>query len=460
MKRDINGEIVRFKARLVAQGFSQQYGSDYDEVFAPVVQQTTFRTLMAVAAKKNMTVKQYDVKTAFLNGDLEEEIYMRQPCGFVQRGSEGKVCRLHRSLYGLKQAARAWNQKLHEELVRQRFQRCDSDPCLYRKQVKGRWCYVLVYVDDLVVVSEDPTMIEALARKLKKSFEISELGDIRYYLGMEVEKDQHGDYFLSQRKYIREVVESSGLAEAKASKIPLDPGYIKSDSEGTPLETNTEYQKLIGKVLYIAVNTRPDISTAVSILSRKTNQPTQEDWTELKRVVRYLKGTADYRLRLSRRGETGTITGYSDADWAENRDDRKSHSGFTFKINGGTVSWACRKQTCVALSTAEAEFIALAEAAQEALWLKLLLQELNDEQRVVIHEDNQSCLKIMEREKLTRKMKHIATKFHFTKDLVEKQEIECVYCPSEDMVADLLTKPLARTRLEKLAKLIGLTVAV
>ncbi|KXJ71441.1 hypothetical protein RP20_CCG020560 [Aedes albopictus] len=303
-------------------------------------------------------------------------------------------------------------------------------------------------------------MIEALARNLKHSFEVSELGDIHYYLGMEVEKDREGDYFLSQQKYIREVIVSSGLADAKDSKTPLDPGYIKNESEGTPLPSNAEYQKLIGKVLYVAVNTRPDISTAVSILSRKTNHPTHEDWNELKRVVRYLKGTINYRLRLSRKGEVGAITGYSDADWAENRDDRKSHSGFVFQVNGGTVSWACRKQSCVSLSTAEAEFIALAEAAQEALWLKLLLQELNDEQRVVIYEDNQSCLKIIEREKLTRKMKHIATKFHFTKDLIEKQEIECIYCPSEDMVADLLTKPLQRIRLEKLVKLIGLSITV
>ena len=213
-------------------------------------------------------------------------------------------------------------------------------------------------------------------------------------------------------------------------------------------------------MLYIAINTRPDISAAVSILSQKISKPTQRDWCELKRVVRYLKGTINYRLRLSEKGCDNGIIGYCDSDWAKNRIDRKSNSGYVFKVNGGTVSWTCRKQSCVTLSTAEVEFVAISEGIQQALWLKLLLEELNDVQEVIIHEDNQSCLKILSGEKLSNRTKHIATRYHFTKDLIKKGQISCVYCSTEEMIADLLTKPLARIRIQKLVSLIGLSVSL
>lgn len=201
IKRDSNGKPIRYKARLVAQGFSQRYGVDYDEVFAPVVRQTTFRTLMAVAAKRGMTVTQYDVKTAFLHGDLEEEIFMRQPPGFEEQGLKEKVCKLKKSLYGLKQAARSWNQKLHKVLEQEGFKRCKVDPCLYRKRANSKWCYLLIYVDDLIAASEDQQMVKELERALKNNFEISCLGDVRYYLGIEVMRDLHGDVFINQARY-------------------------------------------------------------------------------------------------------------------------------------------------------------------------------------------------------------------------------------------------------------------
>lgn len=457
LKRDQNGEVTRYKARLVAQGFSQRYGTDYDEVFAPVVRQTTFRTLMSVAAKRRMVVKQYDVKTAFLHGNLEEEIFMKQPPGFAVAGMENKVCRLKKSLYGLKQAARSWNQRLNEVLEQAGFRRCESDPCLYRRKVHGRWCYVLVYVDDLIVASEDEQIIKPLEQALKRNFEISSLGDVQYYLGIEVLRDEAGDFHLSQRKYIDEVVKSVGLEEARMSNIPLDTGYGKQTDNPIPLPDNKQYQKLVGQLLYIAVNTRPDIAAPIAILSRKITCPTQLDWTELKRMVRYLKGTINLKLRLSHHEDRSGLIGYADADWAEDRDDRKSNSGFVFKFNGGTISWACRKQTCVSLSTAEAEFVALSEASQEALWLQRLLADLGeDEPTVTIHEDNQSCLKMLDSEKFSNRTKHIATKFHFAKNLKQTGAINYVYCPTELMLADLLTKPLSRVKIQQLRKQCGL----
>lgn len=348
-KRNSNGQVQRYKARLVAQGFSQRYGTDYYEVFAPVVRQATFRTLMSVAAKRKMMVKQFDVKTAFLHGQLEEEIFMKQPPGFAVKNAENKVCRLKKSLYGLKQAARAWNQRLHEVLLSIGYEQGEADPCLYRKCVNGKWSYVLIYVDDLIAASEDPMIVDILERTLKSEFEIKSLGDIRCYLGLDVERNEAGDYFISQRKYIADVVQCANLQDAKPSSIPLDPGYEKHADQGTPLPDNQVYQQIVGKLLYLAVNSRPDISASISILSRKTANPSQQDWNELKRVVRYLKGTCDMKLRLSNIGEPSELVGYADADWAECREDRKSNSGYIFQYNGGTISWACRKQTCVSL---------------------------------------------------------------------------------------------------------------
>lgn len=246
------------------------------------------------------------------------------------------------------------------------------------------------------------------------------------------------------------MVKSAGLEDAKPSPIPLDPGYGKTTVADEQLPDNKEYQKLVGQLLYISVNTRPDISAAISILSRKVSNPHQVDWNELKRVTRYLKGTKNLWLRLSNNAECAGLVGHADADWAECRTDRKSNSGFVFKFNGGTVSWACRKQSCVSLSTAEAEFVALAEASQEALWLRRLLDDLGEDTTVMIGEDNQSCLKMLDSEKFSNRTKHVATKFHFIRDLRQSKEIFYQYCPTEQMVADLLTKPLSRIKIEAL----------
>uniref|UniRef100_A0A1Y1NIJ3 Reverse transcriptase Ty1/copia-type domain-containing protein n=1 Tax=Photinus pyralis TaxID=7054 RepID=A0A1Y1NIJ3_PHOPY len=382
---------------------------------------------------------------------------MRQPPGFVVKGSEDKVCRLKRSLYGLKQSARSWNNKLHQVLVGDGFKRSEADPCLYSKQVNGKRCYILVYVDDLIIASEEEKLITLAGRILERNFEIVSLGEVRNYVGIEVERDNAGDFHISQRKYITDIVKSAGLEDAKSSPIPIDVGYFKPNTEDKPLPDNTEYQKLVGKLLFVAVNSRPDIAAPVSILSRKLSNPTQRDWNELRRIVRYLKGSINLKLRLSNRGDDSGLVGYADADWAECRNDRKSNSGFLFKFCGGTISWACRKQTCVSLSTAEAEFVALSEASQEAIWIQRLLHDLDEDvQNIQLNEDNQSCLKMLHTEKFSNRTKHIDTKYNFVKDLYQSGVIQFMYCPSEIMAADLLTKPVARVRVQQLRRLNGL----
>lgn len=318
--------------------------------------------------------------------------------------------------------------------------------------------YILVYVDDLVVAARSEQLITNTADLLNKNFEIKRLGPIKNYLGLELERDKNGNFLVSQSTYIREVISDIGLAESKISPYPLDPSYRKASVNGEILLNNWQYQKFIGCLLYISINTRPDISASVSILARKVSSPTREDWNELKRIIRYLKGTIDMKLNLSHVEQKGeTFFGYADADWAEEREDRKSNSGFVFKVFGGVVSWCCRKQTCVALSSTEAELVALAEACQEAIWMQRLLRDLNEKvSSTLIYEVNQSCLKLITNNKFSNRTKHMDTEFHFIKECVENNTFTLKYCPTEDMLADLLTKPLTATRIKTLRELCGL----
>lgn len=275
---------------------------------------------------------------------------------------------------------------------------------------------------------------------------------------MDIERDKNGNFLMNQSHYIEEIIKLAGLTDAKVSKIPIDPGYHKIDSSNSKLCNQKQYQKLIGQLLYISVNSRPDISASISILSQKLSNPNELDLNEVKRVLRYLKGSSKLKLQLSANNSSAAeLVGYSDADWAECRTDRKSNSGFIFKFNNGTISWACRKQSCVTLSSTEAEFVALCEASQEAVWLRRLLSDLDEMQlqSTIIFEDNQSCIKQLQTEKFSNRTKHVDTKYHFIKDLNNK-DLKFIYCSTEEMVADILTKPLQRVRTEKLRLSCGL----
>lgn len=284
---------------------------------------------------------------------------------------------------------------------------------------------------------------------MKEEFSLSNMGKLGSYLGMKVERDNNGIYKLNQEAYIDKIIERYNLQDAKPSKIPLDPGYMKTIQNGEEMERNDGYQSLMGALLYVAVNTRPDIAASVSILSQQIKRPSTVDWTEAKRVVRYLKGTKHLYLKL---GETepSNLIGYADADWAENKRDRKSNSVFLFTYNGGAIAWACRKQSCVTLSTTEAEYVALAEASQETIWIRRLLDDFEEGQptATIIYEDNQSCLKLITNKWHSNRTKHIDTKYHFVRNLAVKGIINPQYCPTKNMIAHLLPKPLGHIKLK------------
>lgn len=460
-KVDSSGKIKRFKARLVAKGFTQKFGEDYDQVFAPVAKQTTFRILLSIASAKKLLVHHLDVKTAFLNGKLSETIYMKQPPGFENQ-NKNLVCRLKRGIYGLKQAAKLWNDEIHRALTSKGFERSKADPCLYSMNMNGEMVYVLIYVDDMAIVAKSTQTMNKVKSMLTSQFKTQDLGEIKHYLGIEVTRDCDDIFHLNQSQYIRKIVNEFGLSSAKASDVPIHVSYGKasSNSDDSLILSNAQYQKLLGCLLYVSVNTRPDIAASISILAQKVSQPRQEDWNELKRVLKYLKGTADLKLALGYKNYSGEfLLGYSDANWAEDKTNRKSNSGHVFLINGAAVCWSARKQSLVALSTCEAEFVALSEACRAASWIRKLLIDMKESMTkpTTILEDNQSCLNLVEQEeRLSDRSKHIDTRFHFVKDYIKSGLVACKYCPTEKMLADVLTKPIAAAKFKQFRSHLGL----
>lgn len=396
LKKDEKGKIIRYKARLVALGYNQEFGMDYHEVFAPVVKQMKLRTLLTIAGRDKLQVRHYDIKNAFLNADLTETIYMRQPKKYEVKGKEHYVLKLNKSIYGLKQSANLWNKNISDKLEELGYTQEKTDSCLYIKHNTGITCYVTIYVDDIIMVSDNTEEIIKLEKGLSNMYTLTKLGRIKEYSGIQIETDKEGIYYIHQKKHIYNILKTYGLKDAKGSKIPLNVGY-EGLEDNRSLQNNKNFRSLIGSLLYIATSTRPDIKARVAILSKKLNNPTETDWIEAKRIARYLKYTENYKLKLGNNSQKNKgLIGYADANWTESKADRKSNSGYLFKYYGSTISWACRKQFCVALSSAEAEYIALSDACQEMLWLTKLLQDFqeNIQLPVKLYEDNQSCIKL------------------------------------------------------------------
>lgn len=454
IKNGDGGEAVRYKARLVAMGFTQKFGEDYDEVFAPVTRSSTFRILLSIASAKNFIVQQYDVKTAFLNGTLNEEIYLKPPANYK---TANVVLKLHKSLYGLKQAARVWNQTLHKAMIRAGFIQSKFDECLYKLKEGPNSCYSIVHVDDMIFTSNSHSLIVEKTKQLSKSFELKCLGNIQNYLGIQVFRDINGTFSIDQSHYITTIASEFNLENCKSAKFPLDPGYHKLEDKNF-LENNTKYRKLIGMLLYVSTNSRPDISAAVGILAQRVAKPRELDLTEALRIVRYLMSTKELKLILFKSTDTSSLQAFADSDWAEDRETRKSISGVICKMFGAPISWSSRKQNIVSTSTTESEFYALSEAVKEIQFLKNVIEDfdINVPAPITIFSDNQSTIKMIENSKFSSRTKHIDVRLHFIRDCAYNRQIKIIYCPSEDNVADLLTKPLAGVKIKYLRELAAL----
>ena len=477
VKLSVDGLVERFKARLVARGFSQIWGEDYDETFAPTVRMDTLRAFMAIVAAKNLECRQFDIKNAFTESKLQETIYLSPPKGVVVR--PGYVLRVKRSLYGLKQSARDWNLLAREFLLEIGFTQSLADPCLYTHTKRG--IILLLYVDDIAAAAKKTSNIDWFYSKLSSRFNAKDLGGISKILGIRVTRNRKTrELFIDQEHYLRTVLDRFRFKEPphKTKWIPLN-GYdkIRPVSEQDMAIDETEYQQAIGSVMYGMVLTRPDIAFTTGRLSQYLKGPVQHHGDGLKELLRYIGCTIDQKIRYGPTKQSNLVvytgdlpdenlTVYSDADWAGDKSDRKSTSGCVAMLYGGPISWASRKQKSVATSSTESEYIAMSLCAKQAVWLGQVIRDMGYPEyigrsptNVQIKGDNQGALALVKNPHLHERSKHIDIQYHHIRDLEERKKITVSYVPTTDMIADGMTKPLDRIAFTRFKELMGLTVS-
>ena len=463
------------KARLVARGFQQVQGVDYHETYAPVVKLTSIRVLLSIVAHLDLELHQMDVVTAFLNGDMDEDVYMEQPEGCKDPTKPDHVCKLVKALYGTKQAHRRWHLKIDVFLVQDLgFRSSAHDPCIYIKCEGGKVMIIALYVDDLLLAGNDIEAILWMKGELNNRFEMKDLGEAKVCLGLEIVRDRKSKTLrVSQTKYTKSVLERFGMQDSRPVPTPMMPASNKGnsldivDSNDDVPATNEPYRQAIGAIMYLMIGTRPDLAFAFGKLARFCENPMQKHWVAVKRVFRYLVGTSDLGLTYSGKLDL-KLNGYSDSDWAGDVKDRKSTTGYLFTIAGGPVSWCSRKQTIVAVSTCEAEYISMSDTTKESVWLTKLvkdilkdinLPQLNPivESPITINSDNQGAIALAKNESINRRNKHIDIAYHYVRDAVKRNAVYLQYLPTTEMLADIFTKALPRVSFERLVYAIGLT---
>ncbi|KAL2227396.1 UNVERIFIED_CONTAM: Retrovirus-related Pol polyprotein from transposon TNT 1-94 [Sesamum indicum] len=441
---------IKYKARLVAKGFTQKEGIDYNEIFSPVVKYTTVRIILALTAHYDWELKQMDVKTAFLHGDLDENIYMHQPFGFTDISKSDYVCLLKKSLYGLKQSPRQWNKKFDEFMLSLNFTRSQYDHCLYFKHVHDSPIFLVLYVDDMLIASPSVHLISTLQRDLCKAFEMKDLGNAKQILGMNIARDRKQFLIsLNQRSYLSNVLKKFSMENAKSTSVPLAAHFQlskeqcpKTASEIRKME-NVPYSNLIGSIMFLMVCTRPDVAYSISCLSRFMSNPGPPHWEALKWLLRYLRGSENIGIIFSKHSNDTRLVGYVDSNYANDRDSRKSTSSYVFTFCGSCISWKSQLQHIVALSTTEAEYIATTEAFKEALWLDGLIKEIGfSKEKLVIFSDSQSSIQLCKNPVFHDRTKHIDVRFHFIRDIVGRDVIKLEKISSEENPADMGTKCL------------------
>jgi transposase InsO family protein len=465
IKRDKWGNVIKYKARLVVRGNRQIADLDYSDVYAPTAQSATFRTLTALAVQRRLVMHQIDVSTALLNGVLEEEVYVRLPPQLAST----KVWKLKKALYGLKQAARVWYKRLTLEITKLGFTQSHADPCLYYKGKGADMMYIIVHVDDAVLVGKQED-IEATKAAIGGVFEITDEGEAQYFLRIEILRSADG-IKLSQEQYCTQMLTKYGMDNCNGKDTPMAPGTVLQ-KEGDPLPADNDYASRVGALLYLAVNTRPDISFAVGRLSKYMSCPTKQHLDAVNRVFRYLKKypslglwygyVAVHRSRyITRDSRTEHLMQvYGDADFAGDINTRKSTSGMVVLWGPYLLSWGSRMQSIVTTSTTEAELVAAAFAAKEGLWLKKLMCEVlcSKVPCFILHTDNEACLALIKNDTagVSGRTKHIDVQYHFLRDRRMRGEIDAKHQDTAYMYADIFTKPMTGVRLSGIAAAIGL----
>eukprot|EP00253_Pinus_taeda_P015002 PITA_15002 len=395
-KSNAEGKIERNKARLVVKGYKQQYGRDYEETFAPVTRMETMRAVLSHSSTKQVANE--------------------------KKGQEHKVCRLKKALYGLKQAPRAWYNRIDSYLLENRFEKCEGEPTLYIKERDGKILIVVLYFDDFIFTGNDDYLIENFKTIMKEEFEMTDMGLLRYFLGIEVEQSGNGN-FISQAKYVNEVLERFNMQESKAAITPTVMRLKLCKEDSSKDFDPSLYKSIVGSLMYLTT-TRPDIMHTVSLISRFMERPKE-----------------------------------SHCDWAGSVDDRKSTFGYVFHMGSGAISWASIKQPIVAFSTVEAEYVAATVATCQVVWMRRMLRSLCQEKvkGTVIFCDNSSAIALSKNFVFHKRTKHIDTKFHYIRELVNNGEIVLQHCRTQEQVGDILTKPLGHKSFEFLRRCLGMT---
>ena len=444
-----------YKARYVAKGFGQTYGVDYFTTFAPTTRLSTIRMVIQVAVQCDYIIHQMDVKSAYLNAPIDCEVYMEQPEGYEVQSKDGKkyVCKLLKSLYGLKQSASNWREVIKQFFIEHCCTQSENDQCVFLMNSNAGKLIYVIWVDDIIVLADSMKMMEYGKNILKKRFKMKDLGTITRFLGITFTSHVDGSMSMDQNQYLSSILEKAGMESCNPRSTPCEMKYSAYYSDDDSVVDEPEYRTLVGSLIYAMTCTRPDLSFVVSKLSQHLSRPTTGDWILLKQVLRYIKGTLHYSLHFTK-SETGLkLLAYSDSDWAACVEDRKSLTGYCFQLceSGPVISWKSRKQPTVALSTCEAEYMALCETSQEAVYLSRVFRDLTQSEisePISIYGDNQGSLDIVRNPVKHNRTKHIDIRYHYIRELFHSQVITVSHVSTGDNIADVMTKAVSKFKYE------------
>ena len=454
----------QFKARYVAKGYSQVHDIDYHETFSPTARVTSIRMLMQLAAQYDLTVHQMDVKTAYLNAPIDCELYVEQPEGFVTVGENGEklVLKLKKSLYGLKQSGRNWNNMLHKYLTDEHFEQSLADHCVYTRFNADCKVIILVWVDDIIVAASDEFVLKSVKSSLCSRFKMKDIGPLSWFLGINF-VCKRGEIEMNQSKYIENMLSRFNMSECKPRVTPCDFNLNRmNDDENVQFADEKTYRAIVGSLIYAMSATRPDLCFIFTYLSQYMSKPTSVHMTMAKHVLRYLKGTSDYKLVFRKSSVDMSLTGFCDADWG-NSQDRRSITGYGFYLskNGPLISWKCRKQPTVALTTCEEEYMSMCAAVQESKFLTQLFKDMTVEAvngTVVLNADNQSAIALARNPVFHQRSEHIDIRYHFVRNEVQNGSVELQFVPSENNIADMFTKTMSSIKLKQfIPRILGTT---
>jgi hypothetical protein len=459
-KKDAAGFIARLKARLVAQGFSQIGGVDYNNTYTPVARLASSRAIIAMANCLDLLLHQVDIKEAYLNGELNdnEVLYMHHPPGFKPRDAGNRMLRLKKTLYGLKQSGQRWYQKLSSIFESLYFQKCSVDQAVFYKKNKDKneVTVVTVHVDNCTIAVSNLGLIDDFKAGLRKHVEVTDLGELHWMLGVEIKQDRHaGTIHMSQRAYIDSILNHYNLDELKPLSTPMDPAVCLTNDQSPAnaaehaIMRDKPYREAVGALNWASLATHPDIAFAVGTVARFAANPGIAHWDAVKRIYRNLWLTY---------GETKQVLeGYADADGSMT-EDRRAITGYAFLIDGGTISWSSKRQEIVSLSTTESEYVAATHGMKEAIWLRSLLTEVFDPIKppTTLFSDNQAAIALARNHQYHLRTKHIDVQYHFIRWVIEQGSLRLIYCPTNDMVADTLTKALPSAKVKHFTAGLGL----